>query len=150
MEQHIELSLLRGTVSVAGEETKEPAKVSGLRAHVSFKLPSFAPRVPSPISLFERLRSFCGLMPTWYASHPTDSFLPRPLTLFPSQPSPISLSEPMPFSAAKPLRLFVLVGLSCRMFPNRSKTQSPRSLDPIFLRVTAPDCALHEALEEHC
>jgi hypothetical protein len=32
MDQHIEIGLLRETFVIAGEEIKEPAKVSGLRA----------------------------------------------------------------------------------------------------------------------
>jgi hypothetical protein len=111
------------------------------------KQPSSVVPSPSPTLPAVPPRSSYGLMLTSYdLSCGLSPSLPS-LAAIPSEHSPISLFEPAPFSAAKPPILFASVGLCCGLFPNRSTTQSLKSLGLTFLPATVPLGAQHEAAE---
>lgn len=65
-------------------------------------MPLFSSRpVSSPIAPAARLRSSCGLLPTWCGSQEPKKLFSPLLAAIHSEPSPIAPFVPAPFSAAK-------------------------------------------------
>ena len=87
-------------------------------------MPLFSSRpVSSPIAPAARLRSSCGLLPTWCGSQEPKKLFSPLLAAIHSEPSPTSPSALPPFSGAKlPIGLG-LVGLFSGMLLNRLTTR---------------------------